>query len=633
VKLTRITSVLVGAAIAATVALGAARPASAGLLTGSAFELQVSGTAGVPTDAVAAVLNVTVVNPSASGFVTVWPCGEPQPNASNLNFVAGQTVANLVVTKLGGGGKACFATSAYTDVLADISGYFPAGSSFSPIANPTRLLDTRDGTALPSVGANTVQQLVVADGVRVPADAKAVVVNVTVTRPAASGFLTVWPCGPTQPTASNLNFVASQTVANLVLGKVGIGGKLCLSSSATTDLIVDISGYFPATSSFTPIDSPTRLVDTRNADGIPSVPATAVQSVEVGGRATVPTDAKAVVINVTVTRAAAGGFLTVWPCGDPQPEASNLNFTPGATVPNLVIGKLGTAGKLCVVASANVDLLLDVSGYFPAGSSFVPVPNPSRLLDTRNGTGLPTSCVITTPPVGLNLPTFYTKHCNVRGLPIVANGVVSDDALRAAWVILNAMLEKRPDVVGSINAYRIHFGIIGANQVTLDMPEYTTLQFTNPETNWNTRARGLGATLSRPLVSSGEENLLCLPNDRYPVSSITIHEFAHTFLQFGVQQLDAGFRPRLAAAFNAAIAVGKWANTYSATNADEYWAEGVQDWFDSNEQAIPTNGIHNQINTRAELLAYDPALASLIAEVFPTSNFTARCPDGMPQSR
>ena len=214
----------------------------------------------------------------------------------------------------------------------------------------------------------------------------------------------------------------------------------------------------------------------------------------------------------------------------------------------------------------------------------------------------------------------------------MANSVVSDDALRATWVIINAMLEKRPDVVGPLNSTGIRFGIIGANQVTLDMPEYATLQITNPETDWNARARGLGATAFRPLVSAGEENVLCLPTDRYPVESITIHEFAHTFLQYGIEQLDPGFRPRLTSAFTAAIVSGKWANTYAATNVDEYWAEGVQDWFDSNEQSTPTNGIHNSINTRAELLVYDPALAALIAEVFPASTFTARCPNGQPQT-
>lgn len=631
-KLLRVTSVLLATVLVAVPTLILpAPPAAAGLLTESTFELQIGGRAGLPADAVAAILNVTVVHPGADGFVTVWPCGAPRPNASNLNFVAGQTVANLVFTKLSDDGKACFATSAYTDVLADISGYFPAGSSYTPIASPTRLLDTRNGTATPTVGAGAVQQLEVTNRAGVPGDAKAVVANVTATRPGAAGFLTVWPCGQTQPNASNLNFAAGQTVPNLVLTAVGVSGKICLASSAATDLIVDIAGYFPANSSFTAITNPTRLLDSRSG-GAPSVAANIVRKVAIGGRSSIPLDAKAAVVNVTVTRPAADGFVTAWPCGEPPPVASNVNFTAGTTVPNLIVGKLGVGGELCISSSATIDLIVDVSGYFPANSSFVPVSNPTRLLDSRKGTGSPTSCIIGPPPVGLGLPAFYTKACFVRGLPVVANGAVSDKALQAAWVILNAMLEKRPDVVGPINAAGIHYGIIGVNQQTLDMPEYTTLQQTNPETNWNTRARGLGATFSRPLVSSGEENLLCLSGDRYPVSSITIHEFAHTFLQFGIEQLDPGFSARLVSAYNSALANGRWANTYSATNADEYWAEGVQDWFDSNEQRIPGDGIHNEINTRAQLVGYDPALAALVAEVFSASDFTARCPDGTPKS-
>jgi hypothetical protein len=624
--------VVVGALFLAPLILADPVPASASFVAGSTLELQVGGRAGVPTDASAAVLNVTVVTPAASGFATVWPCGEPMPDASNLNFYPGQSIANLVVTKLGVDGKACFATSASTELLADIAGFFPTGSGFTAIANPTRLLDTRSGIMGPTVRPFSVQHLFVASRAGVAVDAKAVLLNVTITDPSTSGFATVWPCGEPQPDASNLNFVAGQTVANLVFARIGAAGDVCIVSSAATNLLADISGYFPDASTFTPIANPARVLDTRVASGVPTVRSNTMRHIPIGGRTNVPANAIAAVVNVTVTRPAASGFVTLWPCGEAQPEASNVNVAAGQTVPNLVVSKLGTDGEICVVASVDVDLVVDVSGFFPAGSSFVPVPNPVRLLDTRNGTGTSDACVVSAPPAGLGLDPFYTKYCSVRGFPIVANTVVSDVALRQAWFMIDAMLDKRPDVVGPMNSLHIRFGIIGANQATLDMPEYTTLQFTNPETDWNTRTRGLGATPSRPLVSAGEENLLCLPNGRYANESITIHEFAHAFLQDGIELLDPGFRSRLSEAFVGAIGSGKWANTYAATNADEYWAEGVQDWFDSNEQQIPTNGIHNNINTRAELVTYDPALAALIAEVFPASDFTARCPDGRPQT-
>ena len=126
----------------------AGAPASASALgAGGTLELVVGGSAGVSVDAVAGVLNVTVVNPAAAGFVTVYPCGVARPLASNVNFVAGQTVPNLVVSKLGAGGRVCLYAQQATDLVVDLAGYFPAGSAYVPITNPTRLLDTRTGAS------------------------------------------------------------------------------------------------------------------------------------------------------------------------------------------------------------------------------------------------------------------------------------------------------------------------------------------------------------------------------------------------------------------------------------------------------------------------------------------------------
>ena len=101
--------------------------------------------AAVPENAAAVVLNMTAVSARTAGFATVYPCGLPRPEASNLNFAAGQTIANLVIAKPGVGGKVCVFSDTTIDVLADVAGYFPAGSAFTPIANPTRILDTRNG--------------------------------------------------------------------------------------------------------------------------------------------------------------------------------------------------------------------------------------------------------------------------------------------------------------------------------------------------------------------------------------------------------------------------------------------------------------------------------------------------------
>jgi hypothetical protein len=245
---------------------------------GSTLELQVTGVAGVPSDAVAVVLNMTAVNAQAPGFVTVYPCGQSRPEASNLNYAAGQTIPNLVIAKPGVGGKVCIYSYAAIDVLADVSGFFPAGSGFVPISNPTRVLDTRNGIGAPAapVGAGSTLELQVTGVAGVPSDAVAVVLNMTAVNAQAPGFVTVYPCGQSRPEASNLNYAAGQTIPNLVIAKPGVGGKVCIYSYAAIDVLADVSGFFPAGSGFVPISNPTRVLDTRTPPPTPTPTVTLV---------------------------------------------------------------------------------------------------------------------------------------------------------------------------------------------------------------------------------------------------------------------------------------------------------------------------------------------------------------------
>ena len=201
---------------------------------GSVTELVVAGRGGVVGDASAVVLTVTVTEPVSAGFVTVFPCGSPRPLASNVNFVAGSTVANSVVSGVGVGGRVCLFTMAATQLVVDVNGYFPASSSFAALV-PARLLETRAGLATVDGlfagvgvrGAGSVTELVVAGRGGVVGDASAVVLTVTVTEPVGAGFVTVFPCGSPRPLASNVNFVAGSTVANSVVSGVGVGGRVC----------------------------------------------------------------------------------------------------------------------------------------------------------------------------------------------------------------------------------------------------------------------------------------------------------------------------------------------------------------------------------------------------------------------
>jgi hypothetical protein len=209
---------------------------------GGSLDVQVTGQGGVPTDGVAAVvLNVTVAAPTAPGYVTAWPTGEPRPNASNLNFTAGQTIPNLVIVKVGAGGKvSLFNADGQTHLIADVSGYYDTTSQLIP-TNPTRLLDTRDGG--PGKSGSTDVQVTGVAGVP-PSGASAVVANVTVVDPTSSGFLTVWPAGEGRPNASNLNFASHETRPNLVIAKLGAGGKISFYiSNGRAHVLIDVLGY------------------------------------------------------------------------------------------------------------------------------------------------------------------------------------------------------------------------------------------------------------------------------------------------------------------------------------------------------------------------------------------------------
>ena len=198
------------------------------------------------------VENVTAVQPSTGGFVTVYPCGAV-PNASNLNFLVGDIIPNQVLARVSGGGTVCFFSSAQTDLLVDVSGYFPTVDKLVPLTEPKRVLDTRptgttvDGQhqAVGRVAAGATYELPIAARAGVPPNAVSVVLNVTAVSPGASGFLTVFPCGNARPNASNLNFSAGEVIPNSVLARVGAAGRVCFFSSTDTDLLVDVSGYFP----------------------------------------------------------------------------------------------------------------------------------------------------------------------------------------------------------------------------------------------------------------------------------------------------------------------------------------------------------------------------------------------------
>ena len=356
------------------------------IVGGTVREVQIGALAGVPGDAASVALNVTATNTTGPGYLTLFPCGQTAPTASNVNYTAaGQTTPNAVISRLGTDGKVCVYALTTTDVIIDVAGYFPAADGFTPLDNPARLLDTRPGQPVAAGGTSgsgavaggTVREVQIGALAGVPADAASVALNVTATNTTGPGYLAVFPCGTTPPTASNVNFTgAGQTTPNAVVSKLGTGGKVCVYALTTTDVIVDVAGYFPAADGFAPLATPARLLDTRpgqpTVDGVASgggaIVGGTVLQVPVGGRADLPTGAASVALNVTATNTTGPGYLTVFPCGQTAPTASNVNYTAaGQTTPNAVISRLGTDGKVCVYALTTTDVIIDVAGYFPEG--------------------------------------------------------------------------------------------------------------------------------------------------------------------------------------------------------------------------------------------------------------------------
>ncbi len=357
------------------------------------------GPDGVPASGVAAVvINTTVVNPTAESYLTVWPTGQAQPVTSNLNFAPGSTVPNLVTVKVGAGGDINFYNNAgSTNVVGDLAGYYvdgtgAAGSTYDPLV-PLRLLDTRTTGGPIGGGLSGVRDLQVTGGSNgVPSTATAVVLNVTVTPPpqgSTGGYFTVYPQGEaTPPLAANLNYGKNETVGNLVIVQLGtapgsVGGISFYNNSGSTEVVVDLQGYFTAAGDtsgarfFPLVDD--RILDTRaNVDGF-DAPVTAGESIEAdmvgqGGVLVGPSGTiggsdgpSAVVLNTAVTAGTVGGYLTIYPNGQPRPLAANLNFSKGETVANLITAGIGSAGQIDIYNDVGtVEVIGDVVGYYGA---------------------------------------------------------------------------------------------------------------------------------------------------------------------------------------------------------------------------------------------------------------------------
>jgi hypothetical protein len=207
----------------------------------------------IPAGSTAAVVNLTAANAVRPGYMTAFPCGEPAPNASNVNFLAGEARAVGAIVKLGLGNTLCVIADTTVHVIVDVTGYYAPAPSFGPTAvvEPTagrRVVDSRNGIGGPQqpLAANEVRSFDPVAGLADAADASAVMLNFVSTDAAGAGFLTAYPCGGAVPDVSTLNYVTGEAATNLATIELGADRQVCIVSSVATNVIVDVFAVMTA---------------------------------------------------------------------------------------------------------------------------------------------------------------------------------------------------------------------------------------------------------------------------------------------------------------------------------------------------------------------------------------------------
>lgn len=388
--------------------------------------LRVAAPAASDAGATAITVNLTATDAWAPGYLTAWPCEQPMPATSVLNFRPGHPDANLAA--LGFDDEICLASSAPVHVIVDLMGWFTGSADLRGTA-PDRLLDTRTDRPLQAFQPYTLR---VAGQ---PGPGAAAVLNVTATAPAADGYVVAYPCGTTPPT-STVNFRAGEDVAALTI-VAPAGGDVCFISSVRAHLVVDRFGWVPGGGSLI-AQPPSRILDTRQ----PSWPYGAAQSgskitVQLSSRGGIPNDAAGAFLTVTAVDATSTGYVTIWPCDGARPDTSIVNTWPGSLRANLAFVALADDGTACVQAhsdsGAPVQLLVDAVGYTTGGPDRPEPPadpTPPTGANPPPGPGNPTAHFSTLPP-GSALPSG--AECASRVRPAAENRPANAGANATTW--------------------------------------------------------------------------------------------------------------------------------------------------------------------------------------------------------
>ncbi|MEW1952981.1 CHAP domain-containing protein [Terrabacter sp. NPDC080008] len=286
-------------------------------------------------------------------------------------------------------------------------GYWPAGfihfkdvgpkvaqpadyPTYKPVA-PTRIVDTRSGLgASGPLAAGSDTSILVTGKAGLPKTALgAVVVNVTAVNASKAGWLLAYPSGTSPAASSTVNFGRGDTLANQAVVGVGQDGRIRVRVSQATHVLVDVVGWYPSFGNLR-TTTPTRLLDTRSGLGTTGgrLPSGGRVDLQVTGTSVVPSSGvDSVLINLTAASPSGPGWLAAWPAGASRPNSSSLNYDAGTALSGLVVAKVGAGGKVSIMASSSTDVVADVVGWYPSPADYLGL-TPSRLLDTRDGTGV-----------------------------------------------------------------------------------------------------------------------------------------------------------------------------------------------------------------------------------------------------
>ncbi len=437
-----------------TVANGGSTNAYNGKTLAAGTSLAVSASGAVPTSASAIVVNVTAVNPTNAGFLTVYPTGATLPTAANIDFTTGQTVGNEVTVGLNASQSFTVyygpAGSGTVDFTADVMGYYEAattgGSYYVPVA-PTRIYDSRTGSGQTGAGTtltNGGSDNVTVGGVGgVPTFANgttAVVLNVAITNPTAFSFMYAYPTGTTAPLVANQNYTAGETLSSQVVATVNSSNQVTIANhTGNVDIVVDVDGYYTSDATATgasllsTLPTPIRLLDTRNNlppgtpvgvnggnSGVAPAPLTTFSSPYNAGLG-----ASAYALSIADI-ATGGNYLTAFATGSTLPVVANVNYTGGDAynvVENAAYAGVNSNGDVSVQNGPNTasttNIVVDEDAYFvpqPFTVQVFAVPYPNTT--TTPGT-TSVSVPATVPANGTSQAEFFV---NTQNLGLLGTG-------------------------------------------------------------------------------------------------------------------------------------------------------------------------------------------------------------------